>query len=116
MPDNPTLAETLATAARETPRYELPAESTKRKPGRPRKYAEWMPAVARTMRDGTTLRNALMWNRITLTQREIRLLYKNREFKRLYQIERRLYMLSDYGKRPLSNEENFRKNLERVFR
>ena len=113
MPDE---ANPIATVeARETPRYQLP-EPAKRKPGRHRKYAEWFPAVARTMRDGTTLRNALMWNRITLTQREIRLLYKNREFKRLYQIERRLYMLSDYGKRPLSNEENFRKNIERTFR
>jgi len=88
-------------------------EAAKRKLGRPRKFASWFPAVAKTMRDGTTLRMALIWNRITLDARGMRKLYRNREFRRLYRIERQLYMLSDYGKRPLTDEQKFRRAIER---
>jgi hypothetical protein len=88
----------------------------KRKAGRPRKIAPWFAAVARTMRDGTTLEMALMWNRITLDKAERRKLYRNREFRKLYRIERQLYMLNEYGKRPLTEMERIRKNLEKQIR
>jgi len=91
-------------------------DEVKRKPGRPMKIAPWFTRVAKRMRDGTTLRNALMWERIQLDPSEIRKLYKNVELRRLYQIERQLYMLSDYGKRPLTDEEKFRKTIERSLR
>ena len=116
MPEtNPTLAETLAAEARETPRYELP-EPEKRKAGRPRKIAPWFAAVAKTMADGTTLPIALMWNRITLSKAERRKLYRNREFRKLYRLERHLYMLNEYGKRPETEMERIRKNFEKQIR
>jgi hypothetical protein len=116
MPDNPT--QPLATVQpRETPRYELPTESnTKRKAGRPRKIAPWFAAVAKTMANGTTLKWALIRNGISLSDAERRKLYRNREFIRLYTIERNLYMLNEYGKRPESEMERIRKSFERQFR
>jgi hypothetical protein len=66
-----------------------PATPVKRKPGRPAKFAPWFPAVAKTMANGTSLRNALLWNRI--------------------QVE-------EYGKRPQSELEAIRKNFERLLR
>ena len=104
----------LDTTDTATPVEPISAEA-KRKPGRPRKIAPWFADVARTMRDGTTLRNALMWNRIMLDDRDMRKLYRNLEFRRLYQIERQLYMLSDYGRRPLTDEAKFRRVMERNF-
>jgi hypothetical protein len=100
---------------RETPRYELP-EPEKRKAGRPRKVAPWFAAVAKTMADGTTLQWALIRNGISLDKAERRKLYRNREFRRLYTIERKLYMMNEYGKRPESEMERIRKSFERQFR
>jgi hypothetical protein len=117
MPDeNPT--KPIATVEpRETPRYELPEpENTKRKAGRPRKVAPWFTAVAKTMADGTTLQWALIRNGISLGKAERRKLYRNREFRRLYTIERNLYMMNEYGKRPESEMERIRKSFERQFR
>jgi hypothetical protein len=113
MPDN--LAATLADEARETPRYELP-QPEKRKAGRPRKVAPWFAAVAKTMANGTTLQWALIRNGISLDKAERRKLYRNKEFRRLYTIERNLYMLNEYGKRPESEMERIRKSFERQFR
>jgi hypothetical protein len=101
---------------RETPRYELPAENTKRKAGRPRKIAPWFAAVAKTMADGTALQWSLIRNGISLDKAERRKLYRNKEFRRLYTIERNLYMLNEYGKRPQSEMERIRKSFERQFR
>ena len=112
MPDDPTLA---IVEPRETPRYELP-EPKKRKAGRPRKVALWFAAVAKTMADGTPLKMALIWNRITLDAAERRKLYRNREFRKLYRIERQLYMLNEYGKRPLTEMEAIRRNFEKQIR
>lgn len=112
---SPTLAETLAAEARDTPRYELPADA-ERKPGRPRKYAPWFEKVAQTMRDGTTLEMALVWNGIILSKEERRKLYRNLEFRRLYRLERQLYMYNEYGKRSPTELERIRKNLERQIR
>jgi len=115
MPDNP--EQPIATVTpRDTPRYELPADNAKRKAGRPRKVAPWFAAVAKTMANGTTLQWALIRNGISLDAAERRKLYRNREFRRLYTIERKLYMLNEYGKRPESDMERFRKSLERMFR
>ena len=89
---------------------------SKRKPGRPRKYAPWFPAVAKAMADGTTLRKALLWNRIILSERDIRRLYQSREFVRLYKIERHVYMHSNYGRRAQTELERHRNMAERMFR
>lgn len=103
---------------RETPRYELPAESPqlKRKPGRPAKLAPWFAAVAKAMANGTPLRMALLWNRINVGEREIHNLYKNVEFRRMYKLERHMFMYTEYGKRPQSELEAIRKNFERLLR
>ena len=113
---NPIRTLAVIAAPRRTPRYELPAERAKRKPGRPAKFAPWFPAVAKTMANGTTLRNALLWNRIQVGEREIHNLYKNVEFRRLYQLERHMFMYTEYGKRPQSELEAIRKNFERLLR
>lgn len=60
-----------------------------RKPGRPRVVASWFPAVAQAMADGTTLRDALKQHSIALDKGQIRALYRNEEFKRLYWEARR---------------------------
>lgn len=59
-------------------------------PGRRRKVAPWFPAVAETMANGTTLREALIRHGILgLTERETQNLYRNVTFKRLYMEARR---------------------------
>ncbi|HSY33918.1 MAG TPA: hypothetical protein VLA42_18200 [Verrucomicrobiae bacterium] len=63
--------------------------------GRPRKFEVWFPRVARTMGDGTTLPRALAANGIVLSPRAIKLLWKSRGFRRLYKIERYLYLHKD---------------------
>jgi hypothetical protein len=88
----------------------------KPKRGRPRKIAPWYEAVAKTMANGTTLRMALLWNRIQLTREQLRLLYKNVEFRRLYRLERAMFMYNEFGKRPPTELERIRKNLERQIR
>lgn len=60
-----------------------------RQPGRPRIIAKWFPAVAQSMADGNTLRESLRLNGITLDKGQIRALYRNEEFKRLYWEARR---------------------------
>jgi len=84
-----------------------------RKQGRPRKVVPWFAAVAKRMADGTTLRLALMWEGLQLSHAEMRLLYKNVEFRRMYRLERHLYMLNEYGKRPQTEVERLRKALEK---
>jgi hypothetical protein len=56
--------------------------------GRPRIIASWFKQVAATMAEGTPLRIALQRHGINLDKSQIRALYRNREFKRMYQ-ERR---------------------------
>jgi hypothetical protein len=55
------------------------------RPGRPRVVASWFPAVARSMADGTPLKEALSKHGINLDKAQIRALYRSSEFKRLYQ-------------------------------
>ena len=83
-----------------------------RRPGRPRVVASWFPAVARTMADGTPLREALQRHGISLDDPQVRALYRNKEFKRLYQEARHTHQHSDlYFKKSLSREERFRRML-----
>jgi hypothetical protein len=83
-----------------------------RKPGRPRVVASFFPALARTMADGTSLREALKRHGITLDKLQIRALYRSSEFKRLYQEARHRHQHSDlYFKKSLSREERFRRML-----
>jgi len=83
-----------------------------RKPGRPRVVASFFPALARTMADGTPLRDALKRHGITLDKSQIRALYRNEEFKRLYREARRSHQHSDlYFKKRLTREERFRRML-----
>lgn len=83
------------------------------KRGRPRKFAPWFAAVANTMANGTTLRTALRLNNLTLEDSEMRLLYKNLEFRKMYRVERHLFMYNQFGKRPQTELERIRKNLAR---
>jgi hypothetical protein len=71
----------------------------KRRPGRPRIVANWFPAVAKTMADGTTLRTALAIHGLALSAREMRALYRNRAFQGLYQEARRRYLLENWGRK-----------------
>jgi hypothetical protein len=74
--------------------------------------ATWFEAVTRSMADGTTLREALQRHGITLDKNQIRALYRNSEFKRLYQEARHRHRHSDlYVKKSLSREERFRRML-----
>jgi len=83
-----------------------------RKPGRPPVRATWFEAVTRSMADGTTLREALQRHGITLDKNQIRALYRNSEFKRLYQEARHRHQHSDlYLEKSLSREERFRRML-----
>ena len=68
------------------------------------------------MANGTSLRNALLWNRIQVSEREIKNLYKNVEFRRMYKPERLMFMYTEYGKRSQSELEAIRKNFERLLR
>jgi hypothetical protein len=56
-----------------------------RKRVRPRIVASWFEQLAATMADGTSLRVALQRIGITLDESQIRALYRNREFQRMYQ-------------------------------
>jgi hypothetical protein len=72
----------------------------------------WFPIVARTMADGTPLKEALKRHGIALDEQQIRALYRNEEFKTLYQEERRRYASSDlYFKKRLTRGELFRRSL-----
>ncbi len=83
-----------------------------RKPGRPPVRATWFEAVARSMVGGTTLREALQRHGITLDKRQIRALYRNKEFRRLYQEARYKHQHEDsYFKKRLTREERFRRML-----
>lgn len=76
-----------------------PAEAQhRRKPGRPRIVASWFPAVAQTMADGTTLRSALVMNGLSLSENEMRALYRNRTLQALYQEARRRYLIENWGR------------------
>jgi hypothetical protein len=94
---------------------ETPAQpiELKRKPGRPRKIASWFEAVAKRMADGTTLRMALMWEGLKFSDAEIHALYKCAELRRMYRLERHLYMLNDYGRKPQTEMDRLRKALEK---
>jgi hypothetical protein len=58
----------------------------------------------------------LLWNRIQVGEREIKNLYKNVAFQRMYKLERHMFMYTEYGKRPQSELEAIRKNFERLLR
>jgi hypothetical protein len=87
-------------------------ESPRRsKAGRPRIVASWFPAVAKTMADGTALRMALLLNGLSLSNLEIRRLYRLVEFRRLYRLERRMYQLEKWGRIPQDELKRTRKRL-----
>jgi len=67
----------------------LERQPGRRKRGRPRIVASWFEQVAAAMADGTPLRVALQSHGITLDKSQIRALYRNREFQRMYQEMRR---------------------------
>jgi hypothetical protein len=56
----------------------------RRKRGRPRIVAGWFDEVAAAMADGTSLRTALKRIGISLDKSQIRALYRNKEFRRMY--------------------------------
>jgi len=91
-------------------------ETLERKPGvrrrgRPRIIAKWFERVARAMADGTSLRIALRRCDVTnLDRKQIRALYRNEEFRRMYQEARRKYGRDYYFKRQ-TREELFRRGL-----
>jgi hypothetical protein len=66
----------------------LERQQGRRKRGRPRIVASWFNEVAAAMADGTSLRLALQRHGISLDKSQIRALYRNREFKRMYQESR----------------------------
>jgi hypothetical protein len=65
------------------------------------------------MADGTTLRMALTWEGLHFTRPEIHALYKNLEFRKMYRLERHLYMLNEYGRKPQTEMDRLRKALEK---
>jgi hypothetical protein len=84
-----------------------------RRRGRPRIIAKWFKQVAGAMADGTSLRIALRRCGVTnlnLERKQIRALYRNEEFRRMYQEARRKYGRDYYFKR-LTREELFRRGL-----
>lgn len=81
-----------------------------RKPGRPRVIASWFPAVARTMADGTTLKEALKLHGIILDKKQVRALYRSEEFRWMYQEARAQHQKDFYQKRR-TREELFRRTL-----
>lgn len=81
------------------------------KRGRPPRCASWFPGVAKTMADGTTLRMALLLNGVSLSNPEIRRLYRLVEFQRLYRVERRIHQLEKWGRIPQDGLERTRKRL-----
>lgn len=87
----------------------------KKKPGRKRIVAPWFEQVAHTMRDGTGLKTALLLNDIRLTQREINCLYRLREFKAMYQAERKLWRMEKWGKVAPDEKEALLKRIARHF-
>lgn len=94
---HPSSKSALEPRLRETGQLERPRGP--RKPGRPRIIASFYPALARVMADQTSLPKALRILGIHLDQRQVRALYRSREFKKMYKEARRQF-LSDYGKRP----------------
>jgi len=60
------------------------------------------------MADGTPLRIALQRNGINLDKSQIRALYRNREFRRMYQEARRRYGQESYFKRLTRKELSYR--------
>jgi hypothetical protein len=64
------------------------------KPGRPRIIATWMPEVAATTADGTTLPEALRIHGVELTATQLRALYRNKAFKEM-RIEARSEWMED---------------------
>jgi hypothetical protein len=71
-----------------------------RKPGRPRIVASWFEKVANTMADGTSLKAALVINRLTLSKGEIRACYRNKTLQAMYQATRSRYRNENYGRKP----------------
>jgi hypothetical protein len=85
--------------------------ASQNKRGRPPRFATWFPAVAKTMADGTALRMALLLNSVSLSNPEIRRLYRLVEFRRLYRLECRMYQLERWGRIPQDGLERTRKRL-----
>jgi hypothetical protein len=71
---------------------ELVRPAGRRKPGRPRIIASFYPALARVMADQTPLPKALRILGIHLDKRQIRALYRSREFSQMYQEARRQWL------------------------
>lgn len=67
----------------------LERQPGRRKRSRPRIVASWFGQLAATMADGTSLRMALQRIGIALDKSQLRALYRNREFRRMYQEMRR---------------------------
>jgi hypothetical protein len=63
------------------------------------------------MADGTALRMALLLNGLSLSNLEIRRLYRLVEFRRLYRLERRMYQLEKWGRIPQDELKRTRKRL-----
>jgi hypothetical protein len=72
-----------------------------RRPGRPRIVAGFFERLADAMKDGTSLKSALVICGINgLCKSERRALYRNRAFREMYQEARRKFLVEHYGKRP----------------
>lgn len=92
-------------------RGELVRPTGRRKAGRPRIIASFYPALARAMADQTPLPKALRILGIQLDKRQVRALYRSREFKAMYQEARRQF-LADYGKRSTQQLRKMRRYAE----
>ena len=92
-------------------RGELVRPAGPRKAGRPRIVASFYPALARVMADQTSLPKALRILGLHLDKRQIRALYRSREFKEMYQEARREF-LADYGKRSTQQLRKMRQYAE----
>jgi hypothetical protein len=60
-----------------------------------------------------SLQARLMWERLHFSDAEIHALYKNLEFRKMYHLERHLYMLNEYGRKPQTEMDRLRKALEK---
>jgi hypothetical protein len=67
------------------------------KPGRPRIIATWMPDVAATTADGTTLPEALRIHGVELDATQLRALYRNKAFKEMRIEARENYLMDGLG-------------------
>lgn len=89
------------------PQGESPPDAPREGPktgkrGRRRKIAPWFESVARSMANGTTLRDALIKHGfldLAFDKQGMHNLYRNRAFKELYQRARQQYLFDKWGRR-----------------